>query len=333
MTDLAPHPADDDALPLPGDGAPVLDPTLPLRPSGNLRRRMVVNRLAEGGATLAALAAIAVLGIVMFEVAKRGAAALSWPFLTQPPPLFGGPGGGIAPAIIGTVLIVGMATAMATPIAILVAIYLTEYAGGKLGAVMRLALDITEYADRRVAGPIRVVLDLLNSLPSIVIGLFVFGLLVAGHHQSGFAAAVALAIIMLPLIARSTQEMLLLVPTPMREAADALGVAPWRSVLTVVLPSAASGIVTGVVLAIARAAGETAPLLLLSSIFRNEVSWNPFGHALPNIPVYIFTLSEQADASGYQRAWGAAFVLLVFILLTNIAAKAILARSRGRLSQ
>jgi phosphate transport system permease protein len=179
---------------------------------------------------------------------------------------------------------------------------------------------------------VRLALDLLNSLPSIVVGLFVFGFLVAGHHQSGFAAAFALAIIMLPLIARSTQEMLTLVPAQMREAADALGVARWRSVLGVILPSAAGGIVTGVVLAIARAAGETAPLLLTSSIFANNVAVNPFGQALPNIPVSIFTLSEQADPAGYERAWGAAFVLLGFILLTNIAAKAILARSRGRLS-
>ncbi|HEY6761568.1 MAG TPA: phosphate ABC transporter permease PstA [Baekduia sp.] len=304
----------DDDLLLPGDGEPLLDPTQPLTPTGNLRRRMVVNRLAEGGATLASVGAIVVLAIVVFAVLKRGGSALSWDFLTQAPPLFGGPGGGIAPAIVGTAIIVGLATLMATPIGVLIAIYLTEYSGSRLGSAMRLALD------------------LLNSLPSIVIGLFVFGLLVAGHHQSGFAGAVALAIIMLPLIARSTQEMLLLVPVQMREAADALGVARWRSILGVVVPGAAGGIATGVVLAIARAAGETAPLLFTNSIFAAKVSFNPF-QPLPNIPVMIFQLSEQADPSGYERAWGAAFVLLGFILLTNIAAKAVLARSRGRLSQ
>jgi phosphate transport system permease protein len=290
------------------------DPTLPLTPSGNLRRRMVVNRLAESGATFASVAAMAVLAIVTFAVVERGGSELSWTFITQPPPLFGGDGGGIAPAIVGTVMIVAMATAMATPVAVLVAIYLTEYAGGKLGAVMRLALDM------------------LNSLPSIVIGVFVFGLLVSGHHQSGFAGAVALAIIMLPLIARSTQEMLLLVPPAMREAADALGVARWRSIVSVILPSALGGILTGVVLAIARAAGETAPLILLDSIYNQaKVSWNPF-EAIPNIPVTIFTASESADPAGYEKAWGAAFVLLFFILLTNIGAKALLARSRKKLS-
>jgi phosphate transport system permease protein len=305
-----------DELLLPGDGQPLLDPTLPLTPSGNLRRRMVVNRIAEGGATLASVAAIAVLGLLVTTVVRRGGSALSWDFVTEAPPRFGGAGGGIAPAIVGTAVIVALATVIATPIGILVAIYLTEYAHQRVARVIRLALD------------------LLNALPSIVIGLFVFGLLVAGHHQSGFAAAFALSIIMLPLVARSTQEILLLVPAPMREAADALGVARWRSVLTVVVPSAAGGIVTGVVLAIARAAGETAPLLFTSSIFNpSEIAWNPFGQALPNIPVSIFTLSEQPDPEGYKRAWGAAFVLLAFILLTNVAAKAILARSRGRLTR
>jgi phosphate transport system permease protein len=290
------------------------DPTLPLTPTGNLRRRMVVNRIAEGGATFAAFAAMVVLAIVTYAVVKRGGSIISWDFVTEPPPLFGGAGGGIAPALIGTMLIVAMATVIATPIAILVALYLTEYAGGRLGAVMRLALDM------------------LNSLPSIVVGVFVFGLLVTGHHQSGFAGAVALAIIMLPLIARSTQEMLLLVPPAMREAADALGVARWRSILTVILPSALGGILTGVVLAVARAAGETAPLLLLDSIYNPaRVSWNPF-EAIPNIPVTIFTASEAADPQGYKVAWGAAFILLAFILLTNIAAKALLARSRKKLS-
>jgi phosphate transport system permease protein len=307
---------DEDELELEYDlDAPLsYDPTLPLTPSGNLRRRMVVNRLAEGGATFASFAAIAVLAIVTYAVVQRGGSMISWDFITQPPPLFGGPGGGIAPAIVGTMLIVAMATVMATPIAILVALYLTEYAGGRLGALMRLALDM------------------LNSLPSIVIGVFVFGLMVSGHHQSGFAGAVALAIIMLPLIARSTQEMLLLVPPAMREAADALGVARWRSIVGVILPSALGGILTGVVLAIARAAGETAPLILVDSIYNQaKVSWNPF-EAIPNIPVTIFEASESADPSGYQKAWGAAFVLLFFILLTNIAAKLLLARSRKKLS-
>jgi phosphate transport system permease protein len=290
-----------------------MDFAAPLTASGNLRRRQVVSRGAQLGAILSAVLAVAVLGIVVGSVIVHGAKAISWDFLTQSPPLFGGPGGGIAPAIVGTAVIVGVATAMAMPLAVLVAVYVTEFAGPRASRAIRLALD------------------LMNGLPSVVIGLFAFGLLVAGHHQSGFAGAVALAIIMVPLIARASQEMLLLVPGHLREAADALGVARWRTVVGIVLPTAAGGIVTGTVLAVARAAGETAPLIFVCSIFGNKVTLDITGQALPNIPVSIFTLSQAADPSSFERAWGAALVLLVFILLTNIGARAVLARSRRKL--
>jgi len=288
------------------------DPSGLLTPSDHLRRRQLVSRLANASQTACALLAVAVLGTVVYSVASRAASVLSIDFLTKDPPLFyGTPGGGMAPAIVGTALLIAMATAIAMPLGILVALYLTEFAGP------------------RSKPPIRLALDLLNGMPTILVGLFVFGLLVVGHHQSGFAGAFALAIIMLPLIARATQEVLLLVPLSLREAADALGVSHWRTVLGVVLPTASGGILTGTVLAVARAAGETAPLILTCSIFANTVSVNPFGsQALPNIPVYIFTASESADPYGFARAWGAAFVLLAFILLANIAGRA-LGRSRS----
>jgi phosphate transport system permease protein len=287
------------------------DVASPLVASGNLRRRKVVNRLAEGSATAAALAAVVVLSIVVASVVVRGGHAISWAFLTEKPPLFGGKGGGIGPAILGTAIIVTVAALIAMPVGILVAIYLTEFAGP------------------RAARPVRLALDVLNGLPTIVIGLFMFGLLVKGNHQSGIAAALALAIIMVPLISRATQEMLLLVPAQLRDAADALGVHRWRTVLGVVLPSTLGGILTGTVLAVARAAGETAPLLLVCSIFNpQDPSWNVFGVALPSIPISIFQLSEQADPLGYQRAWGAALVLLAVILVTNLGARALLARHR-----
>ncbi|HEX4806596.1 MAG TPA: phosphate ABC transporter permease PstA [Conexibacter sp.] len=289
------------------------DPTAPLTASGNLRRRRVVNAIAEGGANAAALLAVAVLGIVIASVAVRGAPALSLGFLTESPPQFGGPGGGIAPAIVGTAIIVLLATAISVPIGVLVAIYLTELAGPRVAAAVRLALD------------------LLNGLPSIVIGLFAFGLLVVGHGQSGFAGSVALSVIMVPLVARAAQEMLLLVPGTLRDAADALGVSRWRTIAGVVLPSALGGIVTGTVLAIARAAGETAPLFFTTSIFDSHVHVSPFGQALPNIPVTIFTLSEQADPAGYERAWGAGLVLLAFILMANVAARSLAARNSKKL--
>jgi phosphate transport system permease protein len=276
----------------------------PLTPSGNLRRRQLVSRLVEVTQTASALFAVCVLAIVVYSVASRGASVLSFGFLTKDLNV-----GGIAPAIVGTAVIMALATAIAMPIGVLTALYLTEFAGSWSARAFRLALD------------------LLNGLPTIVVGLFVFGLLVVGHHQSGFAGSFALAIIMLPLIARAAQEVLLLLPSGLREAADALGVSRWRTVRGVVLPSARGGILTATVLAVARAAGETAPLIFLSSIFANTVSINPFGQALPNIPVYIFTASEAAEPDGFARAWGAAFILLAFILLANLGARTLNRRS------
>jgi phosphate transport system permease protein len=276
------------------------------------RRRRIVNRMMEVIATVAAFAAVAVLAIVVVSVAKRGAGAISWDFFTKPQALFGQPGGGIANAIVGTVLLVLMACAMALPVGVLTAIYLTEF------------------APRGVAVPIQVVIDVLAGLPTIVIGIFVYALLVIGHTQSGIAGAFALAIIMLPLIARATQEVLLLVPSTLREASLALGVRRWRTVLGVILPSSVGGILTGTVLAVARAAGETAPLLFTSSIFANTVQTD-VTKPLPNIPVLIFTYSEQPDPALHEQAWAAALVLMAFVLVASLAAKALLARSRRKL--
>jgi phosphate transport system permease protein len=292
------------------------DPATPLEPTGRLRRRQLLSRLAETTQTASALLAVGVLVLVVYSVATRGASVLSISFLTKDTPLFEGQaGGGILPAIAGTALIMAVATAIAMPLGVLIALYLSEFAGGRLARAVSLALD------------------LLNGLPSIVVGLFVFGLLVVGAHQSGFAGSVALSIIMLPLIARASYEVLQLVPNSLREAADALGVSRWRSVRGVVLPSALGGIATGTVLAAARAAGETAPLLFVCSIFGGKVSWDFFGTALPNIPVYIFKASEAADPYGWARAWGAALVLLAGILVSSLAGRAMLSASRAKLSR
>jgi phosphate transport system permease protein len=291
------------------------DPTAPLVASGNLRRRLAVSRAFQALATLSALIAVVALALVVYAVIARGAPALSLDFLTQDPPP-GGPGGGIRSAIIGTTLIVAMAAAIATPIGVLTAIYLVEFSGPR----------------SRTGGALRLALDLMQGLPSVVIGLFAFGLLVKPEHSdSGFAGAIALAIIMLPLIARTSQEVLLLVPSTLREAADALGVNRWRAILTIVLPTALSGILTGTILAVARAAGETAPLLIVDGTFTPGLTFQIFHHAVPNIPVLIFTAAEAADPTGFARAWGAALVLLVLILAANVAARLFLARQRGRM--
>jgi phosphate transport system permease protein len=289
-------------------------PTLELRPSRGLRRRQLVNRLMEAIGWIAALLAVGVLFLVIISVTIRAWPALSWDFLTQPPALFGQPGGGISSAIIGSAIIVGLATAMALPVGILIGIYLTEF------------------APRRVAQPIQLVLDVLNGLPTIITGIFVYGLLVIGHGQSAYAGAFALAIVMLPLVARASQETLLLVPPALREGSLALGVSRWRSVLGVILPTTFGGILTGAVLAVARAAGETAPLLFTCSIFSNAVSTN-VTESMPNIPVLIFTYSEQPDQALHEQAWGAALVLMVFVLVASLTAKALLARSRRKLGR
>jgi phosphate transport system permease protein len=287
---------------------PGFDPTAPLTASGNLRRRRVVSRFAESGATAAAVAAVAVLGIVTFTVVSRGAKAISLDFL------FTGAPTGIGPAILGTGLMVLLATAIAMPIGVLTAIYLTEFSGSRVSRVVRSTLD------------------LMNGLPSIVVGLFLFVLLVKPTQtSSAFAGALGLAIIELPLIARGSQEVLLLVPNSLREASDALGVSRWRSVLTVILPTALGGIVTSTVLAVARAAGETAPLLLLTpESIGSELHFNIF-EKFPSIPVAIYELSEEANPEGFTRAWGCSLVLLSAILFASLAARALLARSRARM--
>jgi phosphate transport system permease protein len=290
-----------------------VEPVL-LRGGERVRRRRIVNRAVELLATAAALVAVTVLAIVVLSVAQRGIGEISWGFLTKPLPLFGEPGGGIAPLIVGSAILVGIATAIALPLGVLSALFLTEF------------------APKRVAAPIQLTLDLMNGLPSVIIGVFVFGLLVYGHTQSAYAGGFALSVVMLPLIARSTQEVLRLVPTTQREGALALGASRWRTVLGIVLPNALGGILTGTVLAIARAAGETAPLLFTTSIFVTTVTTD-VRHAMPNMPVQIFIWSESDDPADHRRAWATALVLLVFVLITSVLARVALARSRKKLGQ
>jgi phosphate transport system permease protein len=296
------------------------EPPLSLKASGRSKRRLLVNRIAEGSALLAAALAIAALAIVVWSVGSRGIGALSVDFFTKGPPLFGQTGGGIAPAIVGSLLLVFIATVIALPFGVLTAIYVSEFAGPGIGRQIRLWLDV------------------LNGFPSIVIGIFVFTILVKvkvpvvgwGHHQSAIAGGVALAIIMLPLVARSTMEVLELVPGQLREASYALGVSKWQTVLRVVLPTSFGGILTGTTLAIARAAGETAPLLFTCAIAGEIVDWNP-AHSVQSIPLTIFQYSESADPNLHEQAWAAAFVLIVFVLVTSLVARLLLERSRRKL--
>jgi phosphate transport system permease protein len=285
-----------------------------LRAEG-LRRRRIVNKVMEALAWLAALIGVALLVIVVWSVAKRGATALNFDLLTKKPIPFSltPVSQGVANAFAGSLVIVGLATLMALPMGILVALYLNEYAKPVVKSSVSLFLDV------------------LNGIPAIVIGIFVFGLFVVGHGQSGWAGAFALGCLMLPLVARSTMEVLALVPGSLREASLGLGVPRWRTTLSIVLPQTIGGIVTGAILAVARVAGETAPLLFTSSLVGNDVHWSP-QHALQTVPVAIFELSESPDPADHARAWAAALVLLLFILFTSLAARWLATRSRRRIA-
>lgn len=289
-------------------GQLIPDLAAPLTPSGNLRRRQLVSRAAEVGATAAAVLAVGALALVIWTVFSRGAKAISLEFIFTAYPT------GVGPMLLGTLVIALVATAMAMPLGVLIAFYITEYSGAKGARFLKM------------------ILDLVNGLPSIILGLFAFELLVNQRGQSGFAGSVALAIIELPLIARGSQEVLHLVPQGLREASDALGVARWRSVLTVTLPAALGGIVTSTVLAVARAAGETAPLILASSVFDPKAfSINP-SEPLPNVPTWIYKLSEEGNPEGFTEAWGMSLVLVSIILFASLSARALLARSKRKLS-
>jgi phosphate transport system permease protein len=193
------------------------------------------------------------------------------------------------------------------------------------------AIYLNELAPRRLANVLTLTFDVLNGVPAIVLGIFVFVLLVVGHGQAAWKGSLALAILMLPMIARATQEVLALVPNSLREASLALGAAKWRTTLSVVLPQTIGGIVTGATLATARAAGETAPLLFTTSLYSDSVSLDP-REPIASIPMFIFTSAEQADPALHEQAWGAALVLIGFILVASLIARAFAARSRRRLT-
>ncbi len=279
--------------------------------SNNLGRRRRIQKLVAALAILSAVFAVFLLTLVLGTVLVKGFSSIDLAFFTKPAALFGEKGG-IADALIGSALIVGMAMIMAVPVAILVAIYIAEYAGPKAASFFRVMLDV------------------LNGVPAIIVGIFIYGLLVVGHGQSAIYGAMALAILMIPMVARATQEILELVPRHLREASLALGVPRWRTVYSIVLPTAIGGILTGVVIAVARVAGETAPLLFTSSITQNQISFDVH-NALPTLPVRIFTLSESPSPDDQAAAWAAALVLIAFVLVMNIVAKVIANKKRKSL--
>jgi phosphate transport system permease protein len=286
------------------------------RPHDRLRRRRVVNRVMELVAWLTAALAVLILGVVIFTVARRGWSALNLDFLTKSQLQFAPPNvkQGLANAFVGTFIIVGLATLMALPFGILIAIY------------------VNEFAPRAIRGVVTLTLDVLAGVPAIVIGFFVFGLIVVTYGQSGYAGAFALAVLMLPLVARSTIEVLALVPDSLREAALGVGAPRWRMTLGVVLPQTIGGVLTGATLAVARVAGETAPLLFTSSLVASGTGWNPI-HPLQTVPLAIYQLTDSPDPADHARAWAAALVLIVFILVVSLTARWFATRSRRKIAQ
>nr|WP_202447309.1 phosphate ABC transporter permease PstA [Streptomyces sp. SID5468] len=216
------------------------------------------------------------------------------------------PGGGVYHAVIGTLEQVALASVMAVPVGLLTAVYLVEYGRG------RLAKWVTFFV------------DVMTGIPSIVAGLFIlaFWIIILGFGYSGFAGSLALAILMMPVIVRSTEEMLKLVPNELREASLALGVPKWRTILKVVLPTSVGGILTGVMLAVARIAGETAPVLLL--VFGNQLINNdPFNGAQSSLPYYVYEQYANGNDASFDRAWAAALVLIAFVMILNLVARGI----------
>jgi phosphate transport system permease protein len=242
------------------------------------------------------------LAFILFFVISQGVQALNFEFFTAMPKPVGETGGGMANSIVGTLILVGLAATMAVPIGVISGIYMSEYAGSRFASVVRFAADT------------------LNGVPSIVIGVFAYGVIVVPFKQfSAIAGGFALGIMMIPIIARTTEELLLLVPSSMREGALALGATRARAVFTVVLPSALPGIVTGIVLALARIAGETAPLLFTA--FNNRFFTTSLTQPISSLTVQVFTYAISPYQDWHRQAWAGALVLVSIVLTCSLLAR------------
>jgi phosphate transport system permease protein len=276
---------------------------------GYLRRRWS-NRIMLSLSSAAAGIAILILALILGYTLVNGIAFLNLDFLTQAAKPVGEVGGGMRNEIIGTLILVLLGSIIALPIGLMAGIFLSEFAGAKMAETVRFTADI------------------LAGVPSIVVGVFAYALLVRPMHSySAISAGVALAVIMIPVVARTAEEAMRLVPNSMREAALALGITRWRAVAGVVIPGALTGIVTGIMLAVARIAGETAPLLFtaLGSQFGFQGLLKPIG-ALP-LQIYYYALSPYKDWQ--QQAWAGAFLLIILVLGISVLVRWITSRRRA----
>jgi phosphate transport system permease protein len=258
---------------------------------------------------VAALGVVSVLFLILGYLIWNGGASLSWNFFTQLPKPVGESGGGMANAIVGSLKLLLLAAVMGLPVGLLAGVYLAEFGGHTFSFIIRYTTD------------------LLNGVPSIVIGIFAYSLVVLPvKHFSALAGGVALAMMVIPITVRSTEEFLRAVPGSLREGAMALGASKWKTIATVVLPAASGGILTGMLLALARVAGETAPLLFTA--FSNRFWSEGWGQPIASLPVMIYTYAIAPYDDWHRQAWAAGLVLLGLVLLSNLGARFILARTK-----
>ncbi|HEY2419480.1 MAG TPA: phosphate ABC transporter permease PstA [Steroidobacteraceae bacterium] len=272
--------------------------------SGNLRRRRVTAAIALGASGVATLLGLAILAAILWTLFSRGLGGLSWQVFTQTTPAPGS-SGGLINAIYGSLVMTLLGLAIGAPIGILAATYLSEYGrGAKLSTVIRFINDV------------------LLSAPSIVIGLFVYTLVVLSMgHFSAIAGAISLGIIVIPVTVRTAEDMLRLIPSSMRQASAGLGAQPWRTITSVVYPAARSGLLTGVLLALARVSGETAPLLFTAL---NNQFWSAkLNQPMANLPVVIFQFATSPYKNWQSLAWTGALLITLFVLVLSVLARLI----------
>jgi len=270
--------------------------------SANAARRKIISRVAETFCALAVIIALIPLGLILFYVVKEGFGALNLAFFTQMPKPVGETGGGMANAIVGTLILIGLAALFAVPIGCICGIHLAEYPHSKFSSVVRFAADV------------------LNGVPSIVIGIFAYGLVVLPVKRfSAIAGGFALGLLMIPIVVRTTEELLRLVPPGLREGALALGATRTRAVFSVILPAALPGILTGILVALARVAGETAPLLFTA--FNNRFFSANIAQPIASLTVQVFTYAISPYEDWHRQAWAGAFLLVMMILSLSILAR------------
>src|ERR1700729_4209502 len=268
--------------------------------------RRVTDHVMTGVAVLTVVLVLAPLIAIFGYLVYKGVGSINWAFLTQTPKPVGEAGGGMANAIVGSVLILGIASTIGVPLGIGAGIYLAEFGRNRFGSAIRFTADV------------------LNGVPSIVIGIVAWAILVRGHGFSALAGGVALAIMMIPTITRTTEEMLLLVPQALREAAYGLGVPRWRTTLSITLRTATSGVITGVMLAFARIAGETAPLLFTAL---GNTFWNlRYDQPTAALPLQIYQYANSPYDDWHRQAWAGSFVLIVLIVSAVAAVRIVVRR-------